>query len=213
MIILSHRGLWYKEAERNSCKAFERAFSKGFGIETDIRDYRGNLVISHDIANKRSMLLDTLFQLYISINKSLFIAINIKADGLQEKLKELILKYGIENYWVFDMAVPDALQCISYEMNVFTRESEYETIPSFYEESYGVWMDEFESHWITWTKIDQHISRDKKVCIVSPELHKRTYLDVWQGYKDYVTHYRQNTAERLFLCTDYPEQARSFFYD
>ena len=52
MIILSHRGYWKDVNEKNQQVSFERSFSLGFGTETDIRDYKGELVISHDIADE-----------------------------------------------------------------------------------------------------------------------------------------------------------------
>lgn len=63
MIILSHRGYWLKESEKNSIAAFKRSFSMGFGTETDVRDRDGQLVISHDSANRQCVTLDTFFQL------------------------------------------------------------------------------------------------------------------------------------------------------
>ncbi len=49
MIILSHRGYWKSEEERNQEVAFHRSFDLGYGTETDIRDIQGKLVISHDM--------------------------------------------------------------------------------------------------------------------------------------------------------------------
>ena len=49
MIILSHRGYWKSEKERNQEVAFHRSFDLGYGTETDIRDIQGKLVISHDM--------------------------------------------------------------------------------------------------------------------------------------------------------------------
>ena len=48
MELLAHRGLWQEPAEKNSRIAFERAFQAGFGVETDLRDHGGTVVISHD---------------------------------------------------------------------------------------------------------------------------------------------------------------------
>jgi nucleoside-diphosphate-sugar epimerase len=49
MNIISHRGFWLKDEEKNTIQAFERSFEFGFGTETDIRDYKGELVISYDM--------------------------------------------------------------------------------------------------------------------------------------------------------------------
>ena len=91
MIILSHRGYWKTAEEKNTLKAFERSFSMGFGTETDIRDYECELVISHDIADEKSIKLEDFFRIYDDFNKSLPLALNIKADGLQLKLKSLLV--------------------------------------------------------------------------------------------------------------------------
>lgn len=38
MKILSHRGFWLKNSEKNKQEAFKRSFDANFGLETDIRD-------------------------------------------------------------------------------------------------------------------------------------------------------------------------------
>ena len=55
MEIISHRGLWNNLNEKNTNIAFHSSFKNKFGTETDIRDYNGNLVISHDIADANSL--------------------------------------------------------------------------------------------------------------------------------------------------------------
>lgn len=208
MIILSHRGYWKDQFEKNKLIAFERSFTLGFGTETDIRDYKGELVISHDIANENCITVKELFEVYNKIGNTLPLALNIKADGLQIKLKELIKEYDINNYFLFDMSVPDGLQYLNFEMKVFTRESEYETQPSFYNESTGIWMDEFEKHWITEEILEKHYRNKKKICIVSPDLHKREYANIWQQYKEIEKRLKKDD---LMICTDFPEEARLFF--
>jgi glycerophosphoryl diester phosphodiesterase len=45
---LAHRGLWHDKSEQNTLLAIEASWESGFGIETDIRDQLGKVVISHD---------------------------------------------------------------------------------------------------------------------------------------------------------------------
>jgi len=208
MIILSHRGFWKNTIEKNQAIAFERSFSLGFGTETDIRDYKDELVISHDIADERCMSVEIFFEIYKSFDNNLPVALNIKADGLQLKLKNLLEKFEISNYFVFDMSVPDGLQYIKEGIKAFTRESEYEKSPSFYEDAQGIWLDEFYEHWIDLDVIKKHIENDKEICIVSPDLHKRDYIKEWQDYK---TIEKNLGIDNLMICTDYPEEAREFF--
>lgn len=208
MEIISHRGYWENGDEKNSIFAFERSFSSGFGTETDIRDYEGKLVISHDIADANAISLEQFFAVYKSFDKNLPLALNIKSDGLQLKLKDAIKKYEIENYFVFDMSVPDTLLYLQHDFCVFTRQSEYEAKPTFYDRSVGVWLDEFHSHWIEKSVLIEHIKNQKKICIVSPDLHKRDYQSEWNDYRSIE---KTTGCFNMMLCTDFPEKAREFF--
>ena len=210
MLIVSHRGYWKVPAERNTLPAFERSFSCGFGIETDVRDLDGELVISHDPPRRPATSAGELFELYRQTGvPDLPLALNMKADGLQAMLKDLLAAYEITNYFVFDMSVPDTFSYVRQGMNVYPRQSDYETVPACYEEACGVWLDEFSRHWITEPAIRGHFSRGKQVCIVSPELHGRPHLAAWGEYRSF----REIVGSpKLSLCTDFPEQAREFFH-
>lgn len=210
MLILSHRGYWNQAEEKNKPPAFHRSFALGFGTELDVRDYCGKLVISHDIADSTCLEFDRFLEIYCEHDKGLYIAINIKADGLHSQLSSFLKKYSIENYFVFDMSVPDALGYLNYKIKTFTRQSEFEEVPSFYEQADGVWMDEFNGHWITALEVNRHLENGKKVCIVSPELHRRDHLAVWRDYKGLA---KAVSAEKLMLCTDLPEEAKEYFND
>jgi hypothetical protein len=85
MHIISHRGYWINKIEKNTNVSFERSFRLGFGTETDIRDYNGNLVISHDIPTGSSISIDEFFNIYNRQSNSI-LALNIKSDGLQSIL-------------------------------------------------------------------------------------------------------------------------------
>jgi len=208
MVILSHRGYWNDLFEKNQEIAFRRSFQLGFGTETDIRDYKGELVISHDMADENAISLENFLSLYNEYEGNLPLALNIKADGLQDKLKQVLEKHHINNYFVFDMSVPDGLGYLNCGLKTFTRQSEYEKKPSFYESAAGVWLDEFHTHWITKEVVAYHVNNRKQICIVSPDLHRRDYTREWVDYKKIE---QELGINHLMLCTDYPEHAREFF--
>ena len=207
MIILSHRGYWKTAEEKNTDVAFHRSFSLGFGTETDVRDWQGDLVISHDIPLGGELSFERFLQMYAEYDRTLPLALNVKADGLQVRMKELLARYGVKNYFVFDMSVPDGLVYLRHDIRAFTRESEYEQVPSFYEQAAGVWMDEFHGHWIQRGHVQAHLDQGKQVCLVSPDLHKRDYLEAWRHYRETLP----MDTPHLMLCTDFPEEAQSFF--
>ena len=210
MKFLSHRGFWKTKKEQNTLVAFKKSFMDGFGCELDIRDCEGQLVISHDLPTKPYLLLETVFQNYKNINCDVPIAINIKADGLQILLKELIEKYSITNYFVFDMSVPDTLGYEKNQLKFFTRHSEYEPYPALYEEAEGVWLDFFKSNWWTIKEVEKHLQQEKIIALVSPELHRREYKQIWDTWRKIELEFE---TDNLMLCTDYPKEAKEFFND
>lgn len=207
MIILSHRGYWRTKAEQNKTTAFERSFRMGFGIETDIRDVNGSLVVAHDPPKVGEMSLDEFFQLYSDSGRGMRLALNIKSDGIANLLYKAIRRYRITDYFVFDMSVPGTLPYLARGMKVFTRQSEEEEKPSFYSRAVGIWMDSFYGDWVTERSVAAHARVGKAVCVVSPELHGRAPDALWTRLAKIPHRYHKE----VMLCTDYPARARKYF--
>ncbi|MFP5042377.1 hypothetical protein [Parasediminibacterium sp. JCM 36343] len=207
MEIISHRGYWKTIAEKNQPVAFERSFSLGFGTETDFRDYLGEVVIAHDIATPLNITAQQCFGIYNQHICKRILALNIKADGLQQKLKSLLEEYSIENYFVFDMSIPDTIGYMKKGIKFFSRQSEYEPIPAFYKECDGIWLDAFIDTWYDMGLIKEHIENCKKVAIVSPDLHNRDVFSLWEKLKEAEI----DKLDGVILCTDIPEKAKAYF--
>lgn len=208
MRIISHRGYWKDPAEKNTAVAFERSFRLGFGTETDFRDCGGRLVIAHDPPLADAMPAEAMLAQLARIDPKLPIAINVKADGLQQLLRTAIEAAGVTNFFLFDMSVPDTIQSIRAGLPVYVRQSDVEPEPVLYAQARGVWMDAFhDDAWLTPARISEHVGRGKEVCLVSPELHKRVHGAFWERLKNggILAH------DRVTLCTDLPEEAREFF--
>jgi hypothetical protein len=203
VIILSHRGYWRHPVEKNQKSAFERSFSLGFGTEVDIRDHNGEIVISHDVPNGDELTIEKFFDL--NVDSRLPLALNIKADGLAMLLKASIENYGFSNCFVFDMSVPDMLPYLEANLPVYTRMSEVEREPAWLEKATGVWLDAFDDIWYENCVIDKLLKLNKKVCIVSPELHGRDPFSLWSDLQPL------SKKPGLMLCTDWPEVAEEFF--
>ncbi len=206
MIIISHRGYWKEADEKNTSIAFHRSFDLGFGTETDVRDVCGRLVIAHDCPTGDEMDLEDL--LMIMDGRNLPLAINIKADGLATRIKDLLNKYQHTNYFCFDMSIPDMVVQLREGLCVYTGQSDILPCPALLDDAEGVWLDSFHSHWWTPELVDELLDR-KHVCIVSSDLHKREVDAQWNAIK-HITHLH---SERLMLCTDHPEEARKYFYE
>ena len=207
MKILCHRGFWKKEEEKNTVSSIQRAFSEDMGIESDIRDINGKLVISHNPPVGNEPLAEEIFRLMQEYGDRYCFAINIKADGLTDLLARQLQEYKINNYFTFDMSVPQMLDYREKKLRYFTRQSEYEKQPVLYEDAAGVWTDAFEEDsWITEELILAHQRKGKIVCIVSPELHQREKERFWRRLCSFSIDWNQ-----LLLCTDCPGEARNFF--
>lgn len=208
MKILAHRGLWNIENEKNSAEAIRKALESGYGFESDVRDYCGDMVISHDIADGNSFKAEEVFDWLQEFEDKYTFAINIKADGLKNMLYSLIYQRNIKNYFVFDMSIPQMVEFKEIGLRFFTRQSEVEVHPSMYEDAAGVWIDGFWStEWITKELLETHIGNNKEICLVSPDLHgKADYTAFWKKIEDY-----HINTDLIMLCTDHPDEARRFF--
>lgn len=199
--VLAHRGLWGTGCQQNSMAAFEQALANQFGIETDVRDRGGELVISHDPATSDSLPLTCLFEMYCRLGATSWLALNVKSDGLAATMRRLIDRYNIENYFLFDMSVPDMRGYLDQGLRVFTRHSEVEVQPAFYEACDGVWLDSFAEPWYSAATVAEHTSAGKQVAVVSPELHGRSPDTVWELLHALPT----SDAKLVQVCTDHPE--------
>lgn len=206
MRLIGHRGYHNKEIEANSILALKKCLEKGYGLETDLRDYQQQLVISHNIADKAAPFAQELFS-FAQNYKECTLALNIKADGLDSLLLEHLKNNNIANYFVFDMSVPQMIEYYQKGIRFFTRKSEYEEIPVMYQQAAGVWVDAFEREdWIQKELIMQYLQDGKQVCIVSPELHHKNPLSFWEEIKAWEIH-----SNDIMLCTDNIEEAKEFF--
>ena len=203
MKIISHRGFWHTQSEKNSETAFLRSFELGFGTETDVRDSLGELVISHDMPRGEEMTLTTLLALMGKDQQLL--AINIKADGLAKLLCKTMSDYRRANWFVFDMSIPDTRDHLAVGNPVFARMSEVEQNPVWFDRVEGVWLDSFDNDWFDLTLISDLLRQGKRVCVVSSELHRRDHCDLWTMLLPLAA------ADLLILCTDFPVKAKEFF--
>ena len=209
MKFLAHRGHWLERLETNSLAAFERAWAGGHGIETDLRDLNGEIVVSHDPPERGARTLDQFFSAYAEKGGGTPLALNIKSDGLQSAIAKAIDKHRVQNYFVFDMSVPDGLHYLRAGLPVFVRLSEYEPETALLDRAAGVWLDAFESEWWTLDTVRSLHSREKRIAIVSPELHRRSHEPLWRTLKGL----ERETRDSLMLCTDFPDAASKAFDD
>ncbi|WP_428153203.1 hypothetical protein [Brevundimonas sp.] len=208
--ILAHRGWWTSREDQNSLAALSRAFRAGFGVETDIRDCDGHLVISHDMPRYPVLSLNDLLEEYAKTPQSGPLALNVKADGMAESLLEALQCHGISNYFVFDMSVPDTLHYLRGEANVFMRRSEYERGSLLDAQGQGLWLDAFVASSVPIADLDYARTMAKDVALVSPELHKMPHEEAWRVWREFIET-AGDSGQRCMVCTDFPDKADNYF--
>jgi glycerophosphoryl diester phosphodiesterase len=202
MKYIAHRGLWNEKSEQNTFAAIKKSLDSGFGVELDVRDRNGELVVSHDPSEGPTVLffkeVVDLFRNYESV-----LAINIKTDGILANLESALDGVDETKYFLFDMSIPETIGYLKSELTTFMRISEYENTSELHKSAEGVWLDAFNTDW--WLENSEILNSGTKICVVSPELHGRDKSEVWNFLK------HEQNSPGLYICTDYPELAKAFF--
>lgn len=202
MNFLAHRGIWKDRSEQNSFLGIKKALDLGFGVELDVRDRKGELIVSHDPSNSAEVLT---FQeiVELSTRYDSMLAINVKCDGIREKLETALSGLDQARFFLFDMSIPETLGYLKSGLPTYMRLSEYEAYSELHNRSQGIWLDAFQNDW--WLGKSAIFQNGIKICVVSPELHGRDVTDAWQYLRNI------DTTANLYMCTDHPERARRYF--
>lgn len=204
---LAHRGLWGGKAAPNSFGAMRAAWARGWGVETDLRDCAGSVVVSHDPPSGDELTFEALLQGHALHGLGTTLALNIKADGLAPVVAAALTKHAVpvEDVFVFDMSVPDTFSWLDVGVPVLARWSDVERNPVLVERSSGVWLDAFQDdEWWGSSELEAVRQDGRVLALVSPELHRRDPAPAWVR----LAALRHLWPERTWLCTDRPDDAK-----
>ena len=192
--IIAHRGVHSPKVSKNSIESFRIASSEGFGLETDIRDHQGEIFVSHDpiTSSNTPKLIDVSL---LSFEGP--VALNVKSDGLTKLEVDRYVSLKFEDYFYFDHSVPELLVYLKAELPVAQRVSNLEELR--FESIYDIWLDSFED-FESETAVELEILlKSHRVHIVSPELHGKNHLFLWNKIVPLFL-----TVPNLTICTDLP---------
>jgi glycerophosphoryl diester phosphodiesterase len=199
--LLAHRGFWTLGArphlKKNSRFALEQALIAGFGLEIDIRDHMGEIVVSHDVPGREAypLPIDLLAQFVAPI------AFNVKSDGLTTAFPDFFSEFSEGNNFFFDMSFPEKRRYDEKGLPSAVRISEFERPAGFSSSWY--WLDAWESEWYLKDEaaiLVELLSSGANVAIVSPELHGRDEKEAWQHIAPILRDFTN-----AYLCTDFPD--------
>jgi len=144
---------------------------KEVGIEFDVHAYKNELVVAHD-AFRDGVKLSSLLE----ISKDRLCAINVKEEGIEEKIIELSYAIGVKSFFLFDVNFPQIYRFgEKYSQHFCLRLSQLEK-PSLSEcrsLAKFLWIDTFNGEfWMNDEDIKYLKSLGYNLCFVSPELHR-----------------------------------------
>jgi hypothetical protein len=137
-----------------------------WGVEIDLRDHNDDIVLQHD----PYISIITRFEDWLKEYNHSLIILNIKSEGIEYRILDLLKKYNITSYFFLDSSIPMIIKLINKgENNIAIRYSEYEP-KELYDNFRGkckwLWVDCFTYY----PSIDEEIKSNYKICIVGPSL-------------------------------------------
>ena len=145
---------------------------KFYAIEIDVRDYKNKIILHHDPFKKG----DTLSKFLESYNHR-FLILNIKSEGIEIKVLQMLKKFNIKKYFFLDCSFPSIIKLIKGKnRNIAIRISDYESFDNLKKMKYlvkWVWIDCFNTIPLNQKNYNLIKKYKFKICLVSPELHGR----------------------------------------
>lgn len=190
MIVCAHRV--------NSIEEVEAVHSK-YGIEFDVREGpHKTVVVTHDPWTRGP----TLEEFLKHCGRHAFYIVNIKCEGIEHTVLELLYRYGISNFFLLDCSFPMIHKLTTMgETRIAIRVSEYEGIETAYQMQGRVewiWLDVFSRLPVDVEACSNLHRLGYKLCLVSPELQRQQYK--LEGYKNQLDGYID------MVCTKFTER-------
>ena len=148
-----------------------------WGVEIDLRDFGNNIILQHD-PFVTSIEEVTTFRDWLKEYNHSMIILNIKSEGIEFRILELLKEHNITNYFFLDSSIPMINKLIKHgESNIAIRYSELEPVEllnNFRGKCKWLWVDCFTEY----PKLSNDIIKDFKICLVSPSLQGRNYVEL-----------------------------------
>jgi hypothetical protein len=176
-----------------------------YGVEVDIRSFGERLVIHHD-----AFVEGEDFIHWLDHYRHGTLILNVKEEGLEQRLLDLMKKKGIEDFFFLDQSFPFLIKTAKQgERRCALRVSEYERIDTALTlagKIDWVWVDCFTRFPLSGEEAQSLRQAGFKLCLVSPELQHRTAAEEIPALRALLTD-RGIVADAV--CTKMPERWRA----
>ena len=172
-----------------------------YGVEIDVRSYNNKIILNHD-PMKNGEFLDNWIRKY----NHKFLIINIKEEGLEKYIIKILKNKKIKDFFFLDQSFPFLIKTLnSNETRCAVRFSEYEdirTINNLKKKINWVWVDHFSKFPLNKSTSDKLKKKKLKICIVSPEIVKKTSIKSLKKLKNSI---QKKNIHIDAVCTKNPE--------
>ncbi len=163
MMLVRHR--------RNTAEDL-RATPVEYGIELDLRSYGDRLIVHHD-----AFVDGEDFERWLDDYRHRLLILNVKEEGLEQRLIALMRERGIEDWFFLDQSFPFLIRTVrAGESRCAVRVSEFESIDTALTlagQVDWIWVDCFTRFPLDRAQAERLRSAGFKLCLVSPELQGR----------------------------------------
>ncbi len=148
------------------------ATPKNYGVEVDIRSFGEKLIIHHD-----PYVDGESFEEWITAYQHGTLILNVKEEGLEQRLIRIMASKGINDYFFLDQSFPFLVKWANAgEHRSAVRVSEFETIETALTlggKVNWIWVDCFNYFPLSNEDAQRLKNAGFKLCLVSPELQGR----------------------------------------
>ncbi|MDF3036203.1 MAG: hypothetical protein K0S28_1477 [Paucimonas sp.] len=159
-------------AHRRNTLAELNATPTQYGVEVDIRSIGERLVIHHD-----PYMEGESFDAWIAAYRHGTLILNVKEEGLEARLIEVMKRHGVADYFFLDQSFPFLIKWSKAgERHCAVRVSEFESIDTALTLAgrvEWVWVDCFTRFPLDGAQASRLQMAGFKLCLVSPELQGR----------------------------------------
>ena len=115
------------------------------------------------------------FEKWLTLCGNRFVILNIKEEGIENKVIDYVNKSKIKDYFLLDLSFPSIIKLANKnEKNIAIRVSEFESLETaikMKEKVNWIWLDCFKGFPLSREEVIKINNIGLKVCMVSPELH------------------------------------------
>jgi hypothetical protein len=160
MKIISHRRNTITQLNETPCQ---------YGVEVDIRSQGDSLIIHHD-----PFVCGEPFETWLQAYRHGTLILNVKEEGLEPRLIDLMRRACVEDYFFLDQSFPFLIKYAQLgERRCAVRVSQFESIETVLTlagKVQWVWVDYFTRFPLTGEDAKRLQKAGFKLCLVSPEL-------------------------------------------